>query len=73
MFVLLVRRSDRRSIEVAERVGRDLAESVVTRWEQTDASTDAMLKLTRTMARLTWAVMILTVVVLGATLYVGLR
>jgi hypothetical protein len=32
-----------------------------------------MLKLTRQIVRLTWAVVVLTVVVLGATLYVGLR
>jgi NhaP-type Na+/H+ or K+/H+ antiporter len=54
-------------------VGRDLEESVVTRWEQTDAPTKSMLKLTRTMVRLTWAVVFLTVLVLGAALHVGLR
>jgi hypothetical protein len=73
LLVLAVRRSDRRHIRAAEHVGRDLAESVVARWEQTDAATDAMLALTRTMVRLTWAIMGLTVVVLAATLYVGLR
>jgi hypothetical protein len=73
LFALMVRRNGRRQIQAAEHVGRDLAESVVARWEQTDAATDAMLKLTRTMVRLTWAIMTLTVVVLLATLYVGLR
>lgn len=72
-LVLLVRRSDRKSIAVAERVGRDLAESVVKRWEQTDAATDAMLTLTRTMVRLTWAVVVLSVIVLSATIWLGLR
>lgn len=73
LLVLSVRRSGRRDIKAAEHVGRELAESVVARWEQTDAATDAMLRLTRTMVRLTWAIMALTVVVLAATLYVGLR
>lgn len=70
--VVLVR-DGRRTRRQMEGVGRDLAQSVVARWDHTDADTAAMLKLNRTMVRLTWAVVVLTVVVLGATLYVGLR
>lgn len=73
LLALSVRRSNRQGMKAAEQIGRDLGESVVKRWEQTDAATDAMLKLTRTMVRLTWAIMALTVVVLAVTLYVGLQ
>ena len=63
----------RRTERKMERIGRDLGESVVTRWQDTDEATVAMLKMTRTMVRLTWAVVILTVVVIAATIYLGLR
>ena len=73
LLALAVRRSNRQGMKAAEQVGHDLAESVVNRWEQTDAATDAMLRLTQTMVRLTWAIMALTLVVLAATLWLGLR
>ena len=63
----------RRTERKMERIGRNLGESVVTRWRDTDEATAAMLKMTRTMVGLTWAVVILTVVVIGATLYLGFR
>lgn len=73
LLVLMLRRNSKRSRRELARVGHDLAESVVWRWEKTDASTDAMLRLTRTMVRLTWAVVGLTVIVVAATLWLGLR
>lgn len=73
LLTLLLRRSSRRNIKAAEKVGRDVAEIVFQRWQDTDTRTAAMLDLTRRLVRLTWAVVVLTVVVLGATLYLGLR
>lgn len=73
LLVLLLVRDDRKTRRGMERVGRDLGESVVKRWEDTDEATAAMLKMTRTVVRLTWAVVGLTVVVIGATVYLGLR
>jgi hypothetical protein len=67
------RRSDRQAVKVAGKVGQELGESVVARWEKTDADTATMITLTQTMVHLTWAVVALTVVVIGATLYLGLR
>ncbi len=46
---------------------------MLTRWAGTDAQTAAMLDWTHKLVRLTWAVVVPTVVVLAATLYVGLR
>lgn len=71
--LLITRRRDRRAMTAAGKVGQDLAESVLTRWADTDAQTAAMLDMTRKLVALTWAVVALTLVVLGATLYVGLR
>jgi hypothetical protein len=73
VLVLAVRHRDRKTMKAAEKIGEELADSVVKRWEHTDAATDAMLKLTRTMVRLTWAIMGLTLIVLAATLWLGLR
>jgi hypothetical protein len=72
-LALMLVRDGRGTRRQMERTGRNLGESVVMRWEQTDAATESMLKLTRTMVRPTWAVVVLTIVVLGATLYLGLR
>lgn len=72
-LLVLVRRKDRNTMRAAEQVGSDLGESVAKRWQETDAATAAMLALTRTMVRLTWAVMLLTLVVLAATVWLGLR
>lgn len=73
LLLLVLRRGNKRATRAAAKVGADLGESVVWRWEKTDASTDAMLRLTRTMVRLTWAVAVLTIVVLASTLWLGLR
>lgn len=70
---LLLIRDGRRSRRKLVEVGEDLAEVVVKRWEQTDDATATMIDLNQTMVRLTWAVVALTVVVLGATLWLGLR
>lgn len=35
--LLLVRRQDKRQVKQAERIGRELAESVVYRWQEGDA------------------------------------
>lgn len=56
--LLLVRRQDKRQVKQAERIGRELAESVVFRWQEGDARTDALLALTRTLKRLTWALVV---------------
>jgi len=71
--LLVARRRDKAAFEAAIRVGEDIGQSVLTRWADTDAQTAAMLDLTHKLVRLTWAVVVLTVVVLAATLYVGLR
>jgi hypothetical protein len=73
LLVLLLARDGRRNRRKMKRTGKDLGKSVVARWEQVDAATAAMLKLNRTMVRLTWAVVALTLVALGVTLYLGLR
>jgi hypothetical protein len=51
---LMARREQDRSVDEAAAIGREIAESVVTRWQQNDAGTQAMIDLTRTLARLTW-------------------
>jgi hypothetical protein len=73
LLVVMLRLDSHRTRKQLRRVGRELGESVVSRWDQTDAATDSMLDLNRTMVRLTWATVALTVVVLGATIYLGLR
>jgi hypothetical protein len=70
--MLLGYRRNRKDRHELVETSRGLAEAVTARWATTDADTQAMLNLTRQMVRLTWAVVILTVVVLGATLYLGL-
>jgi hypothetical protein len=66
-------RDGRRNGRQTERLGRDLGESVVMRWEETDSATESMFKMTQTMVWVTWAVVVLTVVVIAATLYLGIR
>lgn len=73
LLVVMVLRDGRRTRKEDERIGQELGESVVTRWKDTDEATAVMLKMTKTMVRLTWAVVALTVVVLGATLHLGLQ
>ncbi len=73
LLTLALRRSSRSNRKAAEKLGRDMAEIVFERWQQTDATTTAMLDLTQKLVRLTWAIVALTLVVLGATLYLGLR
>ena len=73
LLVILLVRDGRRTRRQMEQVGRDLGQAVVTRWKDTDDATASMLKMTRTMVRLTWAVVVLTVVVAGATFYIGLH
>jgi hypothetical protein len=67
----LNRLRDRRMVEDAERIRRDIAGSVVGRWRETEERTDALIKMTRTLARLTWALLILTIGTLGSGLGVG--
>jgi hypothetical protein len=69
ILMLLVLRDERRTVKQGEQVGRELGEVVVSRWRDTDASTEAMLDLNRTMVRLTWAVVGLTVVGVVAALH----
>jgi hypothetical protein len=67
------RRAGRDASNTGRELGQDLGNVVVDRWAKTDKDSRAMLDLTRQMVRLTWAVMTLTIVVLGVTLYAGLR
>jgi hypothetical protein len=69
IVVLLRLREDRRTVKQGAELGRKLGEIVVDRWRDTDASTEAVLKLNRTMVRLTWAVVGLTVVGVVAALH----
>jgi hypothetical protein len=56
--VIAIRRRNRRMVKQADRIGRDLAESVVFRWRETDERTDALIDLTRTLKRLTWVLLV---------------
>lgn len=58
-LLLLVIHQSRRNQRALHQVGVDLAEVTVTRWEETDEATTAQVKR--------------TIVVVGATLYLGLR
>jgi hypothetical protein len=60
--------------EIAQRdVFRMPPSPALARWANTDAQTKAMLDLTRKLVALTWAVVVLTLIVLAGTLYLGLR
>jgi hypothetical protein len=62
--MVVVRRRDRRMVKQAERIGHELAESVVFRWRETDERTDALIDLTRTLKRLTWVLLLVALVTL---------
>lgn len=61
VVALLLRRRERREVEVAEKVGRDLGEITTTRWQSVDS-------MQQDLRRLTWALLIVAV----ATLVVAL-
>jgi hypothetical protein len=69
ILLLFMLHDDRRNVKQGEQLGRDLGEIVVNRWRDTDAATEAIIKLNRTMVRLTWAVVGLTVVGVVAALH----
>jgi hypothetical protein len=66
--LLLTRRDGKRQEHNAARIGRELAESVVIRWEQNDEATAAMIHLTRALARLTWVLVFVGVVTLAVAI-----
>jgi hypothetical protein len=49
-------------------LGTKLGESVVTRWRQTDESTEAIIALTRTLAWLTWVLVSVGLATLAVTI-----
>lgn len=66
--LLLARREQARSVEDGTRIGTELGESVVTRWHQNDAGTQAIIALTRTLARLTWVLVFVGLATLAVAL-----
>ncbi|HSS05332.1 MAG TPA: hypothetical protein VLK89_09150 [Solirubrobacterales bacterium] len=62
--MLLARRLQNRSLREVEDVGKDLGEITVERWREGDTRTDQMIALTKTVARLTWVLLVATVVTL---------
>jgi hypothetical protein len=67
--LVAIRRRDRELVRQAERIGRDLAESVVKRWQDTDERTDALIDLTRALKRLTWVLLVVGLATLGVTIW----
>ena len=63
--LLLSRLWQRRQVKAAARVGTEIGESVVERWRQTDETAAAMYRLNRTMTRLTWVLLVLTMATLA--------
>jgi hypothetical protein len=57
--VLLARRQNKRAIAELQEVAREIAEVVGTRWREGDARDDAMVKMTRRVTQLTWALLLL--------------
>ena len=66
---IMIRRRDRRMVKEADRIGREIGESVVSRWRETDERTEALIKMTRTLARLTWALLIVTLGTLAVAIW----
>jgi hypothetical protein len=64
VLAYLVRRRDRKMVREADRIGRDIGESVAMRWHDTDQRTDALIDLTRTLKRVTWVLLVVAVVTL---------
>jgi hypothetical protein len=63
----MARRSDQKLIVEGERIARDLGETVNHRWRTGDERADDLLALTRSLTRLTWALLAIAAATLVAT------
>ena len=68
-MLLMVLRRDRKMVREGDRIGRDIAESVVKRWRETDERTDALIDLTRALKRLTWVLLLVALATLGVAVW----
>jgi hypothetical protein len=70
---IVVRRRDRQMVRRAERIGRDIGESVVVRWHETGERTEALIDPTRTLKRLTGMLRIVAVATLAVAVWALVR
>lgn len=66
--LLLARWQQNRALRDAGKVGKDIGEITVQRWQEGDVRADQLIALTKTLTRLTWVLLAVTAVTLVANL-----
>jgi hypothetical protein len=62
--LLLARRQQNRERQNFAELGKDLGEATTQRWQESDARADRLIALSKTLTRLTWVLLLATVVTL---------